>query len=99
MGSTNNHGGDRYQGKGLDAGQGLPCRDWAGVLPTQTFLNSNLVTPETFIQFHPSVQKLSRFHITQTDTQTPYKTNHPSTLYGYGQNILYPIFSTSLKTE
>ena len=25
-----------------DAGQGLPRRDWAGVLPTQTFLNSNV---------------------------------------------------------
>ena len=35
----------------------------------------------------------------RTDTQTPYKTNHPTTLYGYGGKILYPIFSTSLKTE
>ena len=25
--------------------------------------------------------------------------NHPTTLYGYGENFLYPIFSTSLKTE
>ena len=31
----------------------------------------------------------------QTDTQTPYKTNHPNTLYGYGQKF----FSTSLKTD
>ena len=30
-----------------DAGQGQPCRDWAGVLLTQMFLNSNLVTPES----------------------------------------------------
>ena len=54
-GSAKNHGGDRFQGKDLDAGQGLPHRDWAGILATQTFLNSNLVTPENFIQYCPSV--------------------------------------------
>ena len=54
-GSAKNHGGDRFQGKDLDAGQGLPHRDWAGILATQTFLNSNLVTPENFIQYGPSV--------------------------------------------
>ena len=58
-----NHGGDRFQGKGLDAGQGLPRRgrDWAGVLPTQKFLNSNLVTPENFVQFRPSIQNFLIF--------------------------------------
>ena len=110
------------------------------------FLNSNLVTPENFIQFRPSFQKLlmiffntdgqtqrqmdrhkdrwtdtkidgqtqrqmdrhtDRWTDTQTygqthrrtDTQTPYKINHPTTLFGYRQKIFYPIFSTSLKTE
>ena len=56
--SVKNHGGDRFQGKSLDADQGLPRSDWAGVLPTQKFLNSNLVTPEKFLQFGPSIQKL-----------------------------------------
>ena len=56
--SAKNHGGERFQGKGLDAGQGLPCRDWEGVLPTQAVLNSNRVTSENFIQFCPSIQKL-----------------------------------------
>ena len=33
-----------------------------------------------------------------TDTQTPYKMNHPSTLYRCGQNFFYPVFSCSHKT-
>ena len=69
-GSTKNQGGDRFQGIDLDAGQGLPCKDWVGVLPTQTFLNSNLVTPENFIQFSPSVQKLFMIFF-NTNGQTP----------------------------
>ena len=76
----------------------LPLRDWAGLLPTQTLLNSNLETPENFIQFCPSFKKLIMIFF-NTDTQTPYKTNHPTTLYGYGWNFFYPIFSTSLKLE
>ena len=72
--STKNHGGDIFQGKGLDAGQGLPHRDWAGVLPTQMFLNSNLITPENFIQLHPSVQKLFMIFF-NTDAQTDRHTN------------------------
>ena len=89
-GNAKNHGGDRFQGKGLDAGQGLPCSDWEGVLPTQVVLNSNLVTSENFIQFCPSIQKLFMVFFNtdgqthrRMDTQTPYKTNHPTTLYGY----------------
>ena len=76
----------------MDAGQGLPGRDWAGeskVLPTQMFINSNLVTSEIFVRFHQSVQKLFRIFLTtdsQTsgypDTQTPHKMNHPTALYG-----------------
>ena len=74
-GSTKNQGGDRFQGIDLDAGQGLPCKDWVGVLPTQTFLNSNLVTPENFIQFHPSIQHYSWSSLTQTDWRTDGHTN------------------------
>ena len=32
-------------------------KDWVGVLPTQMFLNSNLVNPDNFVQFCPSIQK------------------------------------------
>ena len=101
-GSTKNHGGDIFQGKGLDEGQGLPSRDWTGVLPTQMFLNSNLVTPENSI---PPFKRYSWFSLiqmdrhTDTDTQMPYKTNHPTTLYGYMQKFFIPHFSTSLKTK
>ena len=35
--------------KGLGAGQGLPHRDWAGVLPTQKLPATNLATPKSFI--------------------------------------------------
>ena len=63
-----------FQGKGLDAGQGLPHRDWEGVLPTQAVLNSNLVTPENFIQFCPSIQKLYMVFF-NTDGQTDGRTN------------------------
>ena len=90
-GSTKNHGGDIFQGKGLDEGQGLPSRDWTGVLPTQMFLNSNLVTPENFVQFCQSIQKLFMIFLyhrctdRRTETQTPYKTIHPTTLYRYRQ--------------
>ena len=96
MGSTKNHGGDRFQGKSLDAVKGLCHRDWAGVLPSQKLLNSNLVTPENFVQFHPSVQKLFMIFFNTdrqtdrwTDTQTPYKTIHPTTLY-HKQLVLNP---------
>ena len=95
-----------------------PSHPWEVVLPTQAVLNSNLVTPENFIEFCPSFQKLfmvffntegqtnsgtdkqldrqtvgqtnsgtdkqsDRQTVGQTDRQTPYKTNHPTTLYGY----------------
>ena len=86
-GSTKNHGGDRFQRKGLDAGQGPPHRDWADVLPTLTFFNSHLVTPEKlFNSYHPF--KVIHGFLShgwtdrQLDTQTPYKTNHLTTLHG-----------------
>ena len=44
-----NHGGDRFLAKGLGAGQGLPSRDWADVLPTQKLTGTNQATPESFI--------------------------------------------------
>ena len=44
--------------KGLGAGQGLPHRDWAGVLPTQKLPATNLATPKSFIAIDPTVQKL-----------------------------------------
>ena len=58
-----------------------------GVLPTQKLLETNLASPENFIQICSPVQKLFMIYCrtdTQmdiwTDTQTPYKMNHPSTL-------------------
>ena len=73
-GSTKNHIGDRFQRKGLDTGQGPPHRDWANELPTLTFFNSNLVTPENFVQFRPSIQKLFMIFF-NTDPQTDGHTN------------------------
>ena len=70
MHSAKNHGGDIFQGKGLDAGQGLPHRDWEGVLPTQAVLNSNLVTPENFKSY-------SWFSLTQMDIQTRHTNKSP----------------------
>ena len=45
--STNNHGGDRLQGKGLDAGQVLLGGDWALVLPTHKLTMASLVRPSS----------------------------------------------------
>ena len=45
--------------KGLGAGQGLPCWDWAGVQPTQKLLGTNVVTPESFIPIIKTLQKLT----------------------------------------
>ena len=73
-GSAKNHGVDRFHGKGLNAGQGLPCRDWEGVLPIQAVLNRNRVTYKNFIQFCPSIQKLFMVFF-NTDTQTDGHTN------------------------
>ena len=88
--SAKNHGGDRFQGKG----QGLPHRDWAGVLPTQTFINSNLVTHEIFVQFCPSDQKLFMiFHNTDRQTHKLHtKQFIPLPYMGAGGNFFYPVF-------
>ena len=99
-GSTNNQGPAPLQGKGQCAGQGLPGGgDWAGVLPTQKLLQTNLASPENFVQIRSPVQKLFMiFGITdtqmygRTDTQTPYKTKHPFTLYGCGHKFFLPFF-------
>ena len=56
--SPKNHGPARFQGKGLDAGQGLLSGDWAVVLPNQMLLVTKQATPENFVQIGPSVQKL-----------------------------------------
>ena len=70
--------------------------DWAGVLPTQKLLESSLVTPEN----PPSVQELFMiFSDWQADTQTPYTTNHHTTLYRYGGGEFLHHFSTSHKME
>ena len=53
-----NHRGDIFLAKGLGAGQGLPHRDWAGVLPTQNLPGTNLATPESLIPVDLTVQKL-----------------------------------------
>ena len=67
-GSTNNHGPALLQGKGQGAGQGLPGGDWMGVLPTQKLLQTNLASPENFVQICSLILKI--FMISNvTDTQ------------------------------
>ena len=79
-GSTHDHGGDRLQGKGLDAGQVVTGGYWALVLPTTKIAMTSLLSPKFFVQIGPSVQKLFMiFPNKDTDTQT----NHPCTIYGY----------------
>ena len=85
-------GVDRFQGKGQDAGQGLPCRNWAGVLPTQKFLKSNLVIPENFIQFCPSIQRLFMIFFNtdrRMDGESHKLTHHPKQVQA---EILYTPF-------
>ena len=94
-----------------------PSHPWEVVLPTQAVLNSNLVTPENFIQFCLPFKSYSWFSLTQTDRPTDGQTNrrtdqqmdghtnsiqNESTHYPIrvrAEIFLYPIFSTSLKTE
>ena len=81
--STNNHGGDRLQGKGLDTGQVLPSGDWALVLPTHKLVATSLQSYEIFVKIGSSVHKLfTIFH--NTDTQM----NHLFTICRYGRNFL-----------
>ena len=56
--STNSHGGDSLQGKGLDAAPVLQGEDWTQVLPTQYLPGTNQTSPENFIQICPTIQKL-----------------------------------------
>ena len=56
-GSTKDHRAAPPQAK-QGAGQVLPGGDWAGVLPTQKLLGTNLATPESFIPIDPTVSKL-----------------------------------------
>ena len=56
-GSSKNQGADKFQAKHLGAGQGLPHRDWAGVLPTQKLPGTNQATPEYFINIDQTIQK------------------------------------------
>ena len=48
-----------FQAKGLGAGQGLPHRDWAGIIPTQKLLGTNQATPESLIPIDPTIEKLT----------------------------------------
>ena len=69
-GSIKNRKVISFQAKGLDAGQGLPRRDWAGVLPTQKLLGTNLATPESFIPIDHTVHKLTNtFRNTESHEQ------------------------------
>ena len=56
--STHDHGGDRLQGKGLDAGQVVTGGYWALVLPTTKLAVTSLLSPKIFVQIGPSIQKL-----------------------------------------
>ena len=56
-GNNKDHGEAPPQSKGLGAGQVLPGGDWAGVLPTQKLLDTNLATPESFTPIGPPIQK------------------------------------------
>ena len=72
LGSTKDHTAAWLQGKGLGEGQGLSGGDLARVLPTQKLLQSNLGTPENFVQFCPSFQKLIMiFSYRHTYAKTP----------------------------
>ena len=62
-GSFKNHKVITFQAKGLGAGQGLPNRDWAGVLPTQKLLGTNLATLESFIPIDLTIQKLTNIFL------------------------------------
>ena len=75
----------------------LPRGDWAGVLPTQKLLQTNLASPENFVQIRLPVQKLFMISCI-TDAQTDRHTNSIQ-----NKSPLYPLwvwaefFSTSDK--
>ena len=69
--------------------------DWAVVLPTQKLLQTNLASPENFIQIHSPIQKLFMISFRtdrHTNRQTPYKMKHPSTLDGCRWKFFLPCF-------
>ena len=55
---SQDHGGDRLLGKGLDAGPLLQGGDWVQVLPTPKLAVTSLLSPENLVQIGPFVQKL-----------------------------------------
>ena len=71
--STNGHGGDRLQGKGLESGPVLQGGDWAWILPTKKLLGTNQTTPENSVQIGPSLLQL--FMIFQKHRHTDGQTN------------------------
>ena len=58
----------RFQGKSLNAGQGLPHRDWAWCLTTQQLLTTTKQSLKILFKFGRSVQKLFMIFC-WTDTQ------------------------------
>ena len=93
------HGADIFQEKGLDVGQELHCRDWVGVLGTETFLNSNLVTPENFVQFYPFVQKLFMIFFNLDGRTNSIQNKSPLYPIQVWVEIFCTLFSTSHKTK
>ena len=76
LGSPNNHGAAKLQGKFMEPGQVLPSGDWALVLSTQKL-------PWKFNQIGLTFQTLIIFLLQDgwngwTDKQTPFKMNSPS---------------------
>ena len=69
----------------------LPRGDWAEVLPTQKLLQTNLASPENFVQIHSPVQKLFMISC-RTDAQKDRHTN-----YIQNQSLLYPIWVQAKK--
>ena len=83
--STNDHRTTSLQGKGLGAGQSLPGGVWAGVLPTQTLLETNFATPESFNQIGSPIQML--IHILISTAKPNDKHNDLMTILQCGTQI------------
>ena len=95
-GITQNHGGERLQGKGLYAGPVLQGGDWALVLPAPKLAATSLLSFENFVEIGPSVQKLLMI-FQNMDAQT--YTNESPLYHSVQAKKLCPVFSTSHKME
>ena len=70
-----------FQAKNHGAGQGLPRRHWARVLPTQKLLGTNQANPESFIPIDPTIEKLISNLIITLTTGPPGRSNQKSNMH------------------